>query len=276
MDTTQMMLLAALQGVTELFPISSLGHSVLVPALLGWHINRDAPAFLPFLVVLHVGTASALLAYFWRDWWQILRGFVRARGGMSNPEARLLWLLAVASVPAGLIGLVLEKRLRLLFGGFVIVVIFLALNGIGLLVGDLLRRRKARHEPASMGFGKAIIIGFAQALALIPGMSRSGATLVAGLGTGLDYEASARFSFLMATPIIAAAALLEIPKLFRQGLDVPLGPIFAAGLLAAGFAYLSTWFLMRYFRGHEQKALRPFGFYCLGLAAFALVWHFRH
>ncbi|MHB1529073.1 MAG: undecaprenyl-diphosphate phosphatase [Acidiferrobacteraceae bacterium] len=276
MDTMQMMLLAALQGVTELFPISSLGHSVLVPALLGWHINRDAPSFLPFLVVLHVGTASALLAYFWRDWWQILRGFARARGGMSNPEARLLWLLAVASVPAGLIGLVLEKRLRLLFGGFVVVVIWLALNGVGLLVGDLLRRRKARHEPANMGFGKALIIGFAQALALIPGMSRSGATLVAGLGTGLDYEASARFSFLMATPIIAAAALLEVPKLFRRGLDVPLGPIFASGLLAAVFAYLSTWFLMRYFRGHEQKALRPFGFYCLGLAAFALVWHFRH
>lgn len=275
MDTTQMVLLAILQGITELFPISSLGHSVLIPALLGWHINRDAPVFLPFLVVLHVGTASALLVYFRKDWARLIQGFIRARGGIGNPEARLLWLLAVASVPAGLIGLLFEKRLRLLFGGFVIVVIWLALNGAGLIVGDLLRRRKANHEPAVMSFKKAVVIGFAQALALIPGMSRSGATLVAGLGMGLDYEAAARFSFLMATPIIAAAGLLEVPKLFHLGGHVPLAPIFLSGALAALFAYLSTWFLMRYFRGHEQKALRPFGFYCLTLAAFALIWHFR-
>lgn len=275
MDTTQMVLLAILQGITELFPISSLGHSVLIPALLGWHIHRDAPVFLPFLVVLHVGTASALLVYFRKDWGRLIQGFVRARGGIGNPEARLLWLLAVASVPAGLIGLLFEKRLRLLFGGFVIVVIWLALNGIGLIAGDLLRRRKAHHEPAEMSFKKAVVIGFAQALALIPGMSRSGATLVAGLGMGLDYEAAARFSFLMATPIIAAAGLLEVPKLFHLGSHVPLAPIFLSGVLAALFAYLSTWFLMRYFRGHEQKALRPFGFYCLAFAAFALIWHFH-
>ncbi|MHB1951205.1 MAG: undecaprenyl-diphosphate phosphatase [Acidiferrobacteraceae bacterium] len=275
MDTTQMVLLAILQGITELFPISSLGHSVLVPALLGWHINRDAPVFLPFLVVLHVGTASALFVYFRHDWAKLIRGFVRARGGIGNPEARLLWLLAVASVPAGLIGLLFEKRLRLLFGGFAIVVVWLALNGVGLIIGDLLRRRAAKREPSVMSFGKAVVIGFAQALALIPGMSRSGATLVAGLGMGLDYEAAARFSFLMATPIIAAAGLLEVPKLFHVSGPVPLGPIFFSGVLAALFAYLSTWFLMRYFRDHERKALRPFGFYCLIFAAFAWVRHFH-
>lgn len=274
MTTLQMFVLAVLQGVTELFPISSLGHSVLVPALLGWQINRDAPEFLPFLVVLHVGTASALLVYFWRDWWALIRGFLKARGRASNPQARLLWLLMVASIPAGLIGLILEKRLRLLFGGFVVVAVWLGINGIGLLIGDRLRRRRATSNLQNLGFGKALVVGFAQALALIPGMSRSGATLVAGLGMGLDYEASARFSFLMATPIIAAAGLLEIPKLFHKGLHVGLGPIFLSGVLAAIFAYLSTWFLMRYFAGHEQKALRPFGLYCVVLAAFALLWHF--
>ena len=273
-STLQMLILAVLQGVTELFPISSLGHSVLVPALLHWHIDRSAPAFLPFLVVLHVGTASALLLYFWRDWARLLRGFAAAGGRPSNPESRLLWLLVIASIPAGLIGIVLEHRLRLLFGGFTIVAIWLGLNGLVLLAGDFLSRRQGALKLDRLSTGKALIIGVAQATALIPGMSRSGATVVAGLALGLDYENAARFSFLMATPIIGAAALLEIPKLFRHHIVIALGPIFMAGLVAGVAAYLSTWFLMRYFRDHEQQALRPFGLYCLVFAALALLWRF--
>lgn len=275
MSIVQMLILAVLQGVTELFPISSLGHSVLVPALLHWHIDRAAPAFLPFLVVLHVGTASALLLYFWRDWVRLLGGFVAGRGRpSSNPESRLLWLLVVASIPAGLIGVVLEHRLRLLFGGFTIVAVWLGVNGIVLLVGDFLSRRQGVLKLERLTAAKALIIGFAQATALIPGMSRSGATVVAGLALGLDYENAARFSFLMATPIIGAAALLEIPKLFHHHIAVALGPIFLAGLVAGIAAYLSTWFLMRYFRDHEQRALRPFGVYCIVFAVLALLWHF--
>lgn len=272
MMALHLLLLAILQGITELFPISSLGQSVLVPALLHWQINRDAPDFLPFLVVLHAGTALALFLYFWRDWRKIFLGFIAARGNTANKEARLLWLLVVASIPAGLIGLLLEKRLKLLFGGFALVAVWLMINGIVLLLGDRLRRREARQNLESLSFGRALLVGVSQALALIPGMSRSGVTLVAGLGIGLDYEASARFSFLMATPIIAAATLLEVPKLFKPDVHAPVSLMLACGALSGLFAYLSAWFLMRYFRDHEKKALRPFGLFCLLFGAFALIW----
>jgi undecaprenyl-diphosphatase len=272
MQTIHLLTLAILQGVTELFPVSSLGHSVLVPALLHWPLDREASWFLPFIVVLHLGTATALLLYFWRDWVSLIGGVLRARGGIATPEARLFWLLVVGTIPAGLIGLALEHRLRALFGGFTVAAVFLALNGVMLLAGDRLKHREARHTLEQLGWGKALWIGCAQALALIPGMSRSGATLVAGLAGGLGYDAAARLSFLLATPIIAAAGVLEVPKLLHHAAGAPMGPILLGGLLAGVFAWLSTWFLMRWFSGHEVKALRPFGVYCLvaGLAALAL------
>lgn len=267
--------LAVLQGITELFPVSSLGHAVLVPGLLGWPMNRDAAWFLPFIVVLHLGTAAALLAYFWRDWWRILTSLVRSRGTTREPGARLFWLLVAGTIPAGLIGFALEDRIRLLFGTFTIVAIALAANGVLLILGDGLKRRAARHELERMSWPRAFGIGIAQALALIPGLSRSGVTLIAGLGSGLDYAASARFSFLLATPIIGAAGLLEVPKLLKTPIPHALfGGIVLSGLLAGIFAWLSTWFLMRYFRRRELTALRPFGIYCLLAAGVALLVHF--
>ena len=264
--------MAALQGVTELFPISSLGHSILVPALLHWPIARDADWFLPFVVVLHLGTAAALLLYFWRDWVQLISGWLRARGGTGNPQAQLLWLLVVGSIPAGLLGLVLAHRIKALFGGFTFAAVALMLNGAMLMLGDFWKNRRASADLPAMGYRRALVIGSAQALALIPGFSRSGATLVAGLGVGLGYEAAARFSFLLATPIIAAAGLLEVPKLMHAGIPQGLlGTILAAGVLSGVCAWLSTWFLMRWFHGHEVKALRPFGIYCLVFGVIALL-----
>ncbi len=273
MQLGQMLVLAVVQGVTELFPISSLGHSVLIRTIFGWHISKASPDFLPFLVVLHVGTASALLLYFWRDWRDILVGLWRSRGRPDNEQARLFWLLVVASIPAGLIGLLFEKKIKLLFANLVVAAIFLMVNGVVLLIGDVLKRRRPDHTLEHMTWGKALIIGAAQALALIPGMSRSGVTVVAGLGKGFDYAVAARFSFLMATPIIGAAAVLEVPKLFHITGHVDLGGIFLSGVLAGVFAYLSTWILMRYFRTQEVQALRPFGYYCLAVGAAALAWY---
>ncbi len=274
MQVGQMLVLAVVQGVTELFPISSLGHSVLIRTILGWHVSKASPDFLPFLVVLHVGTASALLLYFWRDWRDILGGLLKARGRPLNDQARLFWFLVVASIPAGLIGLLFEKKIKLLFANLLVAAIFLMVNGIVLLVGDVLKKRRPEHTLAHMTWGKAFIIGAAQALALIPGMSRSGVTVVAGLGQGFDYAVAARFSFLMATPIIGAAAVLEVPKLFRITGHIHVGAIFLSGVVAGLFAYLSTWVLMRYFHKQEVQALRPFGFYCLAVGAGALAWHF--
>ena len=264
--------IAALQGVTELFPISSLGHSILVPALLHWPIDRNAEWFLPFIVVLHLGTAAALLLYFRRDWERLISGWVRARGRTDDPDARLLWLLVVGTIPAGLLGLLLAHRIKALFGGFAFAAIALMLNGLLLIGGDYLKHRRGLRALPNLGWGRAFLIGLAQALALIPGFSRSGATLVAGLGLGLNYADSARFSFLLATPIIAAAGVLEVPKLLRVGVPHELlGTIAAAGVLAGVFAWLSTWFLMRWFSKHDIGALRPFGIYCLLFGALALL-----
>lgn len=271
-----LLLLAALQGVSELFPISSLGHSILVPALFHWPIDRDASWFLPYVVALHLGTAVALLLYFRRDWIELIGGVVKARGHVRDPQARLFWLLVVATIPAGLLGLLLEHRIRALFGGFTVAAVFLAVNGVLLIVGDRFRHRRAQHALANLGLPRAFLIGCAQALALIPGISRSGSTLVAGLMGGLDYAASARFSFLLATPIITAAGLLEIPKLIASGVSISNGLLwtFAGGAVLAGVAaWLSTWFLMRYFNTHEVTALRPFGIYCLLAGVMALVIH---
>lgn len=274
MHTLQLVWLAIIQGVTELFPVSSLGHSVLVPAVFHWPINRDAPWFLPFIVVLHLGTAAALLLYFWRDWRDLIVRFVHDTGRPRSPESRLLWLLIIGTIPAGLLGLLLQHWVRRLFAGFDVAAIFLILNGIMLILGDRLKLRGAQGLDG-MHWRNAFAIGCAQALALIPGVSRSGITLVCGLGISLDYASAARFSFLLATPIILAAGVLEVPKLIKLHAlhGVPLIPIVLCGLLAGLFAYLSTAFLMRYFKHHEVTALRPFGVYCLLAGAAALLVH---
>ena len=269
-----LILLAILQGITELFPISSLGHGVLVPALFHWPIDRDAPWFLPYIVVLHLGTAAALFLYFWKDWFTLLGGTFAARGDPRDPRARLFWLLACGTLPAGLLGLLLEHKVRDLFGGFTVAAVFLMLNGLVLLVGDRLKQRDGASAPELLSWYKAVLIGCAQSLALIPGISRSGVTLVAGIMGGLDYAASARFSFLLATPIIGAAGVLELPKLLHQHAQLPEGllpVILLGGVLSGTFAWLSTWILMRWFKSHELMALRPFGIYCLLAGAIALL-----
>jgi undecaprenyl-diphosphatase len=272
MSTLQAIIIAVLQGGTELFPVSSLGHAVVLPALLNWPIDQRAPEFLPFLVMLHVGTATALLVYFWRDWWSLLIGVLGIASPHQVAESRRVFLLIViATIPAVIIGFLLEKFVRGLFGTPVVAAVFLIVNAALLLGGEKLRGRG--HRPLStLTMMDALTIGLWQCTALIPGISRSGATIVGGLLRGIDHEGSAHFSFLIATPIILGATVLEVPKLLHEA--VPPGTFSLAALAAvvAGItAYLSTWFLMRYFRQHDAWALNPFAYYCLIVGAGSLL-----
>ena len=244
--------IAILQGATELFPISSLGHAVVVPALLRWHLDQHAPSYLPFLVLLHVGTAVALLGFFWRDWLALATGILGLREAHETGEARRVFLLIVlATIPAVVIGYMLEHLFRSLFASPLAAAIFLVANGGVLLFGERLRGRDrgTTHKPLSaLTTTDALVIGFWQCLALIPGLSRSGATIVGGLLRGLDHAGAAHFSFLIATPIILGATVLEVPKLLHA--DVPAGTFqvaFIAAVVAGLVAWLSTAFLMRYF-----------------------------
>ncbi len=263
------LVIAILQGATELFPVSSLGHAVIVPALLGWHFDQHAPVFLPFLVLLHLGTAAALLAYFWRDWWALGVGVL----GLSTPQRvresrHIFLLLVIATIPAAVLGAALEHQIRRLFETPITAALFLVLNGVLLLAGERLRRRVApgldSRPLATLTMIDALVVGAWQCLALLPGLSRSGATITGGLLRGIDHAAAAHFSFLIATPVILGATLLEVPKLLHA--DVPHGTFVVAGVAAivAGItAFLSTAFLMRYFRHNDSWALDPFAYYCI-------------
>jgi len=272
MSQIQAILLAALQGVTELFPVSSLGHAVILPRLLGWQIDQHSPAFLPFLVMLHLGTAAALLLYFWRDWVEILAGILGQGSGVAESR-RLLMLLVAGTLPAAVIGFLLEKFFRGLFGAPMVAALFLALNGIVLLVAERLRRRASSGGTGALTLRQAALIGLCQAGALIPGLSRSGLTMGAGLAVGLSHAEAARFSFLLATPIIAGAGVLELPKLLHATADggIGLGLSVLAGIVAGVTAFASTAFLMRFFKSHEFKALNPFAYYCLVAGGLAFV-----
>jgi undecaprenyl-diphosphatase len=271
MNAFQAILIAVLQGATELFPVSSLGHAVVLPALTRSGIDQRSHEFLPFLVLLHLGTATALLAYFWRDWWTLFRGVI----GMSDPEMvkesrRVFGLIVIATIPAMIVGVLLEKFVRGLFGTPIIAAAFLVVNGFLLLSGERLRNRGQRAL-STLNTMDALCIGLWQCTALIPGISRSGATIVGGLLRGITHEGAAHFSFLIATPIIFGATVLEAPKLLHE--QVPAGTF----LLAAGAAvvsgitaWLSTWFLMRYFRDHDEWALSPFAAYCIAAGAGSL------
>jgi undecaprenyl-diphosphatase len=285
MTFLQAIFFAIVQGVTELFPISSLGHAVILPAVLGWHIDQDSPRFLPFLVVLHVGTATALLVYFWRDWLGLLLAAL-GRGGATKrtmaEQRHLIVLLVLGTLPAVVLGFVFEKSLRHLFGSPVAAAFFLIVNGIVLFVGERLRRRanaaRDRNRLAYASLGDAIIVGLCQTTAFFPGISRSGVTIVGGLLVGLRHEDAARFSFLLATPIILGAAVLEIPKLLHASAAEGVaaiggGVLWVAGLVAGVTAYTSTAFLMRYLRSHEESpALDPFAYYCWLAGALALLY----
>ena len=262
--------IAILQGATELFPVSSLGHAVVVPAVLGWKLDQHDPAFLPFLVMLHLGTAAALLLYFWRDWLALALGVLGLASPHEMRESRRVFLLVViATIPAVLVGFALEHYLRALFAAPAIAASFLVVNGLLLLFGERLRGRTHRAL-SSLNMADAISIGLWQCTALIPGISRSGATIVGGLLRGIDHEGSAHFSFLIATPIILGATVLEVPKLLHASLPQGVFGLAALAAVVAGVtAFASTAFLMRYFRRHDAWALNPFAYYCLAVGAAA-------
>ncbi len=276
MTTIQALVLALLQGITELFPVSSLGHAVIVPRLLHWTLDEHGLTFLPFLVMLHVGTAAALLLFFWRDWLALGRGALGAADPLHVKESRyILVLIAVATIPAVVIGYVLESFLRNLFGTPPVAACFLIINGFVLMIADRLRARLPQDVDrpiSSLTIFDAVFIGIWQCLAFLPGISRSGVTMTGGLLRGLSHRTAARFSFLIALPIIVAATGSQFLQLHHAHVGLQaLRPALFGALVAAVAAWLSTALLMRYFRSHEAWALRPFAFYSIAAGALSLV-----
>lgn len=270
MTGLQAIILAIVQGITELFPISSLGHAVILPALLRWPVNENAEGFLPFLAVMHLGTAIALLGYFWRDWASFGGSVLRWRDPAGAADRRLFWRVVVATIPAVIVGFLFEKKLRAGFGAPLLAAAFLIVNGVMLFVAERMRRSAGRAL-SDLSFGQALMIGVWQCLALIPGMSRSGATMAGGYLTGLNHEDAARFSFLTATPIILGAVALEAPKLVKHHSDFSATAILA-GVVAGVTALVSVWLLMRWFKTHEVKGFDPFAIYCALAGAGSLIW----
>jgi undecaprenyl-diphosphatase len=269
----QAVILGLIQGVAEPFPISSLGHAVVFPRLVGWNIHQNDKYFLSFLVATHLATAIVLFLFFWRDWKRILTGIGRSlRDREVRPgdtDARLGWLLVVGTIPAGILGLVLESPLRKVFASPESAAGFLVLNGLLLLAFERLRQRPPRpgdhlgdsdERVARLSWRQAVGVGTAQASALIPGISRSGVTMGGGLIFGLSNEDAARYAFLLATPIIGAAAVLKLPDLFGTDGAHVRGQALVAAICAAATTYLAVKFLLRFF---ETNRLTPFGIYCV-------------
>jgi undecaprenyl-diphosphatase len=288
----QAIIIGLLQGVTELFPISSLGHSVLLPAWLGWDSLVSAQSanesfYLAFVVALHVATALALLVFFWDDWRRIIAGFFRTlrTRKLETPDERMAWLLIVATIPAGITGLVLEHSLRTIFAKPFAAAVFLTINGLILFAGEAFRRRASVRELATsqpqtttsteqgrrldtLDFRESLFVGIAQVGALLAGISRSGITMVAGLARGLDHEDAARFAFLLATPIILAAGLYKIPDLIGHNGDGVRGQAIVGSIAAALAAYVSVRFLVRFF---QTRNLIPFAIYCVAAGAISMI-----
>jgi len=302
-------IIALLQGVSELFPVSSLGHAVLLPRLLHWNINEKSDTWLAFLVALHIGTAAALLIYFRDDWVSVVKAFVRSvqTGQMSEDhDQRLAWMVVLGTIPAGFVGFVLQNPLKSLFASPAAAAVFLIVNGVIMFAGERLLQRQTAQQAQVRGsrvrlqrvaggdampggnvgarpigpdtgrfrditelsWRDAAIVGFAQVGSLFPGISRSGVTMVAGLAAGLTHEAAARYTFLLATPIIAAAGVLEVPLLFGHSGRSVLGDAIIGMFLAGIAAYFSVRYLMRYF---EFGRLYPFAYYCWAAGAVSLI-----
>jgi undecaprenyl-diphosphatase len=342
MTYPEAMVVGLIQGVTELFPVSSLGHNVLIPALVGgsWaqdlNVAKPESPYLAFIVGLHVATAIALLIYFWRDWVRLIRGFfssIRDRG-ITTADQKLAWMIVAATIPVGLAGLLFEHAFRVLFGKPVLAAVFLVVNGAILFCGEKFRTKKSlqadrevaqerrlaaapaqlQREPAAgvaavglaaaadggatvapprrpghgshaavkpdprtlraaesaaavradqrlskLDYVQGTVIGAAQVLALLAGISRDGVTMVAGMFRGLSREDAARFAFLLATPVILAAGALKVPDLINLGHGI-YGPILAGSILSGIGAYVSVRFLVRYF---QTRTLTPFAIYCV-------------
>lgn len=283
MSFLQAILIGALQGITELFPVSSLGHSVLVPAWLGWDSlvagqSANESFYLAFLVGLHVATAIALLIFFRKDWARIIRGFVTSirHRRIETSDQRMAWLLIIATIPVGVVGLAFEHGLRTLFAKPLAAAIFLTINGAVLATGELLRRRatpRPHHAPvndgaregalgdgASVNTTDAVVVGSSQIAALFAGISRSGITMVAGLLRGLDHADAARFSFLLATPVIFAAGVYKLPDLLGPLGNGIRGQVIVGSIVAGICAYLAVRFLTSFF---HTRTLTPFAVYCV-------------
>ena len=286
----QAVILGLIQGFSELFPISSLGHSVIIPSLLGWNLHQKDGAFLTFLVATHLATAIVLFFFFRKDWVLIFKGLIRSLQARSiekhDTYAKLGWLLIVGTVPAGIIGLLFEQAIRNLLASARLAAMFLIINGLILFAAEALRKNhnnsnnransseseSSKSNDASiakLSWNKAILIGAAQAAALFPGISRSGSSMGGGLLAGLNNEAAARFSFLLATPIIGAAAILKLPLLFSSEYSSLRPAILLGSLCSAVAAYLSVRFLLRFF---ETNTLKPFALYCLVAGAAASLY----
>ena len=322
MQMWQALVLGGLQGVAELFPISSLAQTILLPALLGWKVNAEEHDFLAFVVALHLATAVALVLYFWKDWRRVLLAYAGSlkRGRLVyDDDSKFAWLLVAGTVVVGVVGLAGEKKVRQLFEDprkAWIVAAVLVVNGFIMLLGDFVKHRAAKQHPATepehdgdggvrvnvssdqavtnalsggpvlayaparvgpkraedLTFAQATAVGAAQVLALVPGISRSGVTIIGGLWAGLTYEQATRFAFMLATPVIFAASLLKVPKLLKEGHDTLLQAA-AGSALAFVTAYLSIAFLMRYF--HSNR-LAPFGYFCILFGGGAAYWLKTH
>jgi undecaprenyl-diphosphatase len=277
----QAVILGITQGIAEPFPISSLGHAVLLPGLAGWNIHQNDKFFLTFLVATHLGTALMLLFFFLRDWERIVKGLWRSLAireiSPDDVDARLGWLLVAGTIPVGIIGLLLESPLRKLFASPEVAAIFLVVNGTALLLFERLRRRPPRPGDylgdsdariAKLSWRQAIEVGTSQAAALVPGISRSGFSMGGGLLVGLSNEDAARYSFLLATPVILAAAALKLPELLGSEGNGVRGPALVAGLCAAATTFFAVKFLLRFF---ETNTLTPFGIYCIVVGAISAV-----
>lgn len=271
MTILQTIIFAIVQGITELFPISSVAHGVLTPYFFHWNLDPEflKEHFLPFLVMLHLGTAIALLLFFGTEWTSIIASLFKR----DTENRKLLFLILIGTIPAGLIGIVLEKPLRLMFSSVTSAAFFLIINGFLLYWGEKMRG-SGEKSIKDLTYKQAAIIGLFQALALVPGFSRSGATMTAGFWMGLKHADSARFSMLLATPIIIGAGIVEVPKLLHTGL----GDLFQVSLIggvASGIAaFISVWALMKWFHTNEISAMRPFAWYCWLVGAAVLVSRF--
>lgn len=281
----QAIIFGVLQGTTELFPISSLGHSVVLPKLLGWNIDQNAPFFLTFLVATHTATALVLFVYFFKDWKRIITGIFRSLKEReikeSDADARLGWLLVVATIPAGILGILFEKTFAALFSNPQLVAGVLFLNGILLFAAETLRRKHKEENKqtgsnksiAKLTWAQAVKIGLLQSIALIPGFSRTGATLTGSLLVGLSHQDAARFAFLLATPIIGAASVLKLPELAGTTENGVILPVLIGAITSGVAAYFSVKFLTKYF---ETKTLTPFGIYCCVVGIALSVLFFLH
>lgn len=272
---TQAILLGLLQGVAELFPISSLGHTVLIPSLLHWQIDQSSTDFVAFVVLTHLATALVLLGFFWSDWLKIVGGILRSLKNRVVSEtdtyAKLGWLIVVSTVPVGILGLLFQEKIAKLFAEPRLVAAALLLNGVVLYVAEKLRARASNERGdaalAQLSWTQAIMIGCAQCFALVPGFSRTGLTMTGGLSARLSREHAARYAFFLATPIIFAAAVLKVPELFMDG-GVALNTSLVGAACSAGAAYFSVKFLTKHF---QTKTLTPFATYCVLAGAVSLL-----